>query len=73
MFLSVMMRASGEFVSEKELQDAIRAQDTILGSVNEFTTIIDDRYVPRGYGFLVELQGSPGLSSSHLSSCSFLI
>lgn len=58
------MRASGEFVTEKELQDAIQAQDNILGSVVEFTTILDERFVPRAYGFLVELQGPPGLSLS---------
>ncbi|KAF9466377.1 GH3 auxin-responsive promoter [Collybia nuda] len=61
---NVSMRASGEFVTEKELQDAIQAQDNVLGSVVEFTTVLDDRFVPRAYGFLVELQGPPGHDAS---------
>ncbi|GLB35342.1 putative GH3 auxin-responsive promoter [Lyophyllum shimeji] len=55
-----IMRAAGEFVTDKELLDAVHAVSDTLGNVTEFTVIIDDRRIPRAYGFLVELNGSPG-------------
>lgn len=54
------MRASGEITTEKEIQDAIHSLKIILGDINEFTVIIDERLVPRSYGFLVELKGDKG-------------
>lgn len=56
---SAVMRASGEFTTERELQDVIRSLKDTLGTVTEFTVIVDDRAVSRAYGFLVELEGNP--------------
>ncbi|KAF8061520.1 GH3 auxin-responsive promoter [Lyophyllum atratum] len=68
---NMMMRASAEFVTEKELVDAVHSLSDILGNVAEFTVMIDDRPVPRAYGFLVELEGRPGPNAksgpSHLN------
>lgn len=68
---NVIMRASGEFVTEIELLDAVHTVLDSLGNVTEFTVIVDDRPVPRAYGYLMELAGNPGpkakFAPSHLN------
>ncbi|KAF8873270.1 GH3 auxin-responsive promoter [Infundibulicybe gibba] len=60
---NVVMRVSGEFVSEAELHRAIRSIEDIIGRVMEFSVVVDDRWFPRRYGFLLELESElrPGL------------
>lgn len=55
-----MLRALGEYVSDKDLLDAVESMTEILGNVLEFTVILDDRPTPRAYGFLMEFDGRPG-------------
>lgn len=52
---SFVVRVMGDSVTERELHEAVRSTEDVLGSVMEFTVIIDERTVPRAYGFLVEL------------------
>lgn len=54
------LRIAGEFISEKELHDAIDVLKGTLGRVPEFTMAVDERKIPRAYGFFVELEGVPG-------------
>ena len=58
-----MIRVANEYVTEKQLQNAIHSLKDTLGQVMEFSVIVDDRKTPRSYGFLVELQDEPGSSS----------
>ncbi|KAF8888221.1 GH3 auxin-responsive promoter [Infundibulicybe gibba] len=57
---SAVMRVAGEFVSEAELHRAVRLVEDVIGRVLEFSVVIDDRWFPRRYGFLLELEGEPG-------------
>ncbi|KAF8875707.1 GH3 auxin-responsive promoter [Infundibulicybe gibba] len=57
---NVVMCVSAEFVTEAELHRAVASIKDIIGRVMEFSVIIDDRWFPRRYGFLLELQGEPG-------------
>lgn len=43
--------------SEKQLADAIFAAQDALGSIVEFTVVVDDRTMPPTFGYLVEVQG----------------
>ena len=57
---SMGLRIAGEFITEKELSDAISAPDirTALGcAVLEFTVAVDERKTPRAHGFFVEVDG----------------
>jgi len=58
-----MIRVANEYVTEKQLQNAIHSLKDTLGQVMELSVIVDDRKTPRSYGFLVELQDEPGSSS----------
>ncbi|KAF8888220.1 GH3 auxin-responsive promoter [Infundibulicybe gibba] len=57
---SAVMRISGEFVSEAELHRAVGSIEDIIGRVMEFSVVVDDRWFPRRYGFLLELESEPG-------------
>ncbi|KAG5650870.1 hypothetical protein H0H81_010713 [Sphagnurus paluster] len=57
---NVYMRLTQEFVTEKELLNAMQSVTDTLGDVLEFTVIPDERPLPRTYGFLVELQNELG-------------
>ncbi|KAF5387085.1 hypothetical protein D9615_001837 [Tricholomella constricta] len=65
---NVMMRVAHEFVTEKDLLNAALSLTSTLGEVIEFTVIIDDRPLPRAYGFMVELNGTPGPNAKSASS-----
>ncbi|KAH7905595.1 GH3 auxin-responsive promoter [Hygrophoropsis aurantiaca] len=57
---NVAIRLTGSITSEKQLADAIFATQDTLGQVMEFTVVVDDRVMPRGFGYLVEVQGAVG-------------
>ncbi|KAF8874946.1 GH3 auxin-responsive promoter-domain-containing protein [Infundibulicybe gibba] len=53
---SAVMRVALEFVTEAELREAVRSIEDDIGRVVEFSVVIDDRWFPRRYGFLLELE-----------------
>ncbi|KAF8892912.1 GH3 auxin-responsive promoter-domain-containing protein [Infundibulicybe gibba] len=65
---NAVMCVSAEFVSEAELHRAVGSIEDIVGRVMEFSVVIDDRWFPRRYGFLLELKSEPG-PHSHAAPC----
>ncbi|KAH7909122.1 GH3 auxin-responsive promoter [Hygrophoropsis aurantiaca] len=57
---NLAIRLTGSETSEKQLADALFAAQDTLGQVIEFTVIVDDRVMPRRFGYLVELQDTVG-------------
>lgn len=58
---SSRFRIHAEFVGESELVDAIKRCESVLGQVLAFTTVVEFRTQPRGYGFFVELSKGFGM------------
>ncbi|KAH7919231.1 hypothetical protein BV22DRAFT_1133986 [Leucogyrophana mollusca] len=57
---NLAIRLPGSMTSEKQLADAIFATQDTLGQVVEFTVVVDDRVIPRRFGYLVEVQDTVG-------------
>ena len=54
------LRIAGEFITRKELTDAISAPNVsaALGSaILEYTVAVDERRTPRAHGFFIEVDG----------------
>ncbi|KAF8837395.1 hypothetical protein BDN67DRAFT_991779 [Paxillus ammoniavirescens] len=62
---NVAIRLGGAMTSEKQLADAIFAAQDALGSIVEFTVVVDDRTMPPTFGYLVEVQGELRASAAH--------
>ncbi|KAH7909127.1 GH3 auxin-responsive promoter [Hygrophoropsis aurantiaca] len=55
-----MLSLTYPMTSEKQLTDAIFDIQDTLGQVAEFTVVVDDRVMPRRFGYLVEVQDTVG-------------
>jgi hypothetical protein len=55
--ISTFVRVRTALISEEELASAVFAAQDVLGSITEFTVIVDERKVPCSLAFLVEIDG----------------
>jgi hypothetical protein len=57
------VRVRTALISEEELASAVFAAQDVLGSITEFTVIVDERKVPCSLAFLVEIDGDLSASA----------
>ena len=55
--ISTFVRVRTALISEEELASAVFSAQDVLGSITEFTVIVDERKVPSSLAFLVEIDG----------------
>lgn len=55
--VSTFVRVRSALISEEELTSAVFSAQDVLGSITEFTVILDDRKPVASLAFLVEIDG----------------
>jgi hypothetical protein len=68
---SVGFRIYGEMVTDEMIQKAIHSTRDTLGRVLEFVVELDERQLPRTYGYFVELEGELGVCYMLAPPCTF--